>query len=73
MTKLETVPTLVSKRSGGLSKQRESSESFVGVIPELNGVIFDVVISKKAGHYEASKKRIVQYLVKELRRGGDIE
>lgn len=73
MTKLESVPTPVPKRSGGRSNQRESSEPFVGVIPELNGVIFDVVSSKKAGHYEASKKRVAQYLVKELRRGGDIE
>ena len=42
------------------------------MIPKLEGVICDVMNTKKAGHLNTSKKTIAQYLAMILRRGGDI-
>ena len=76
MVKPDHVPSNVAadktKRNSDRTTFRDTGEVFIGAIPKLHGVIFDVVSTKKAGHFDASKKLIAAYLTKEFRRGGDI-
>ena len=51
---------------------RESSTVLVGRIPELSGIIFDGISTRKVDHFDVSKKDIAQYLTKELKHGRDI-
>ena len=50
----------------------QMGNTFTRAIPELNGVIIDVMNTKKAGHFDASKKLAAGYFAKEFRRGGNI-
>ena len=74
MVKPDHVPSNAAadktKRTSERTPRRETGDEFTGAIPELEGVIFDVVCTKKAGHFDASKKLIVAYVTKEFRRGG---
>ena len=60
------------KKNNNETNQRDALEVFVGMIPGLEGVIFDVINTKKSGHFNTLKKTIAQYLAKSLRHGGDI-
>ena len=78
MGKPDTIPsnaTGARKIYGAKSRAPQTMErpdEFVGWIPELDGIIFDVVSLKKAERFDMSKRDIAQYLGKELKRGGDI-
>jgi len=75
MIKPDCVPSNATdkiKKSNNQTNQRDALEVFVRMIPKLEGVICDVMNTKKAGHLNTSKKTIAQYLANSLRRGGDI-